>query len=295
MNQEQSVGPSVSILMVAHNAERTISLALSSLLSQTYPKWVCHIVDDASSDGTPEFLSRLRDKRFVVHHSPNRLGRGGARNLACRQATGKYLASLDADDFLFPYALELQVLALEADPSLGACTGSLLLFDSNYQVLGRRRTQIQPGRHVVSTPLTTRVPLGSTMLRHSLVGSHRFDDTLGRSEDRDFFDRVLQGTTLEVLAQPTYAYRWSLSLESVMEGLKNREVLFSRRLRTHPFRAGAQIAWNRMKRLFYPSFGKWGLWAALNGWRAKPATEEEAALFEGTLRALREEQVPSIS
>lgn len=279
--------------MVAHNAERTISLALSSLLSQTYTKWVCHIVDDASSDGTPKLLARLRDKRFVVHHAPNRLGRGGARNLACRQATGKYLASLDADDFLFPYALELQVLALEADPSLGACTGSLLLFNSNYQVLGRRRTQIQPGRHIVSTPLTTRVPLGSTMLRSSLLGSHRFDDTLGRSEDRDFFDRVLQGTTLEVLKQPTYAYRWSLSLDNVMEGLKNREALFGRRLRTNPVRAGAQIAWNRLKRLFYPSLARWGLWAALNEWRAKPATLEEAALFEDTLRALRQGPMPS--
>ena len=208
-------------------------------------------------------------------------------------ATGKYLASLDADDFLFPYALELQVLALEADPSLGACTGSLLLFNSNYQVLGRRRTQIQPGRHIVSTPLTTRVPLGSTMLRSSLLGSHRFDDTLGRSEDRDFFDRVLQGTTLEVLKQPTYAYRWSLSLDNVMEGLKNREALFGRRLRTNPVRAGAQIAWNRLKRLFYPSLARWGLWAALNEWRAKPATLEEAALFEDTLRALRQGPMPS--
>ena len=287
-DREPSTTPTVSILMVAHNAEPTISLALSSLISQTHANWCCHIVDDASTDGTSALLSRLRDPRLAIHSSPLRLGRGGARNLALRHVRGKYLASLDADDFLFPYALESQVRALESAPSLGACTGSLLLFGAGYVVLGRRRTQIQPGRHQIGSPLTTRVPLGSTMLRRSLIGSHRFDDSLERSEDRDFFDRVLRGTTLEVLAQPTYAYRWSLSLENVMEGLRNREALFRRAFPSSPLRAGTQVAWNRVKRLCYPAFSKWGLWTALNRWRTVPPAAEEVTLFRETLEALEQ-------
>lgn len=277
--------------MVAHNAVETIGDALSSLLLQGFPDWQCHIVDDASADGTGRLLERLTDSRFMVQHSARRLGRAGARNLALKQASGTYLASLDADDFLFPNALQSLVGTLEKEPGLSACTGSLLLFAPDLRPLGRRRTQIAPGKHRVFSPLTTRLPLGSTMIRRSLVAGNRFNEVLRRSEDRDFFDRILCGTELQVLPEPTYAYRWSLSLENVMEGLRNRETLFWHRLPASPARACLQIAWTRWKRLCYPALSSWGYWELLNRWRAVPVTLEESALFRHTLLALREKKV----
>lgn len=276
--------------MVAYNAESTISLALSSLLSQTYKNWQCLVIDDASTDGTAALLSAVAEPRLIVQRAPHRLGRGGARNLALQQATGAYLASLDADDFLFPHALEAQVKELEQDASLSACTGSLLLFGPDYCPLGRRRTQLGSGRYRIKLPLTTRVPLGSTMIRRELVGQERFNEALGRSEDRDFFDRVLRGGFIKVLARPTYAYRWCLELENVMEGLRNREVLFRRRLVSSPLRAASQIAWTRMKRLCYPALHHWGWWGGINRWRIVQPSSEEVFLFEKTLKTLRAQE-----
>ena len=276
----------VSILLVARDAAPTIGLALASLLAQDNVDWECQIVDDASTDGTANLLSRLIDPRFRVQRSSKRLGRGGARNLALERAKGCYLASLDADDFLFPGALEAQMRVLEDAPSLSACTGSLLLFSPNDRPIGRRRTQLSPGVHQIRSPLTTRSPLGPTMVRRNLVGANRFQESLKRSEDRDFYERVLDRGRVRVLPDLTYAYRWNLTLENVMLGLENREALFCRSLLSSPLRSASQLVWTRWKRLCYPALGSWGLWEVLNRWRAVPATAEEVVLFEQTLSAL---------
>jgi glycosyltransferase involved in cell wall biosynthesis len=286
MTFENPREPLVSILMVARNARGTVEFALASLLLQSYSNWECLIADDASTDGTAELLCELQDPRFKVQRSTEHLGRGGARNLALQKASGVYLASLDADDFLFRDAIASQVEVLQADSGLDACTGSLFLFSPEGLPLGRRRSQIRPGRYKIESPLTTRIPLGSTMIRRSLVGNELFQETLKRSEDRDFYDRVLDGSTVEVLGRLTYAYRWNLRFENVMAGLRNRSQLASRRFRRSPFRAAFQIVVAQVKLACYPVVRNLGLWNSMALWRVKPAKRHEAAFFEDALQTL---------
>src|SRR3954453_22057513 len=79
----------LSILMPVLNEERTIAAAVDAVLSAKYP---CEIelivVDDGSTDRTPDILSRLRDPRAVVQRHVRNLGKGAALQTAAATATG---------------------------------------------------------------------------------------------------------------------------------------------------------------------------------------------------------------
>lgn len=289
-NKSFEKSPLISIIMIARNAGETLPLAITSLRRQTYENWECLIVDDASQDHTRQLLEQLQDRRFTPIFSRVHLGRGAARNLALDQAKGNYITNLDADDFLFPNALKQQVQILEESPCLAACTGSVFLFTPDYRPVGRRRSQICPGLYTITTPLTTRLPLAPTVLRTRHIGSCRFNEKLQRSEDRDFYDRVLNRKRLLVLQELTYAYRWNLSYNNVLEGLKNRKKLCRKRVGENPTRAMKQLFFTVLQLKLYPIVRRLGLWDALNRWRAIPPTDSETSNFHSLLRELKHEQ-----
>lgn len=90
--------PGLSIIMAAYNEERSIARAVEGVLACDYPCLIeLIIVDDGSTDRTPEFLADITDARVVVHrHEVNR-GKGAALLSAAALAQGTYILPFDAD------------------------------------------------------------------------------------------------------------------------------------------------------------------------------------------------------
>ena len=88
----------VSILMPAHNAEKTILRAVNSLLEQSYENVEIIVVDDCSTDNTLKILSQIEDKRLKVIPS-EKIGVAKARNITLANANGEFIAFCDSDDF----------------------------------------------------------------------------------------------------------------------------------------------------------------------------------------------------
>jgi glycosyltransferase EpsE len=73
------------------------------------------VVNDGSSDDTATVLDAITDERLRVIHLP-RTGRAASLALACREARGRYIANLDADDISYPDRIEKQAAFLDAHP-----------------------------------------------------------------------------------------------------------------------------------------------------------------------------------
>ncbi len=105
--------PEVSVIVPTYNRAHLVARAVDSVLGQTYRP--CHVilVDDGSTDGTADLISRRYAHEPRVHyvHQRNR-GVSAARNTALEQATGDYLAFLDSDDFWRPWKLQVDVACL---------------------------------------------------------------------------------------------------------------------------------------------------------------------------------------
>ena len=91
-----------SLIMPAYNAEKYICAAIDSAVSQTYSNWELIIVDDGSTDRTPEIIDEYakKDARIVVVHQSNSGTASAVRNKALQYVTGDYVQMLDADDLI---------------------------------------------------------------------------------------------------------------------------------------------------------------------------------------------------
>lgn len=105
--------PDVSVIIPMHNAAATIDRLLDSLLAIDAVSVEVVVVDDASTDGSPDRVEALgRDEVVVERFAVNR-GAGIARNRGFEVATGRYVLFFDADDEIHPTALAAAVKGLD--------------------------------------------------------------------------------------------------------------------------------------------------------------------------------------
>lgn len=101
----------VSIITPTYNSEKYVIETIKSVLNQTYTDFELIIVDDCSSDNTVSIIKSFadKDKRIILRELINNIGAAEARNIALREASGRYIAFLDSDDVWLNNKLELQL------------------------------------------------------------------------------------------------------------------------------------------------------------------------------------------
>lgn len=118
-------GPAVSILTATYNSAHTLVRACTSLRGQTIGNWQHIIVDDGSTDDTPQVLATFtHDSRVTVIRQPN-AGQGAALNTGLNHATGQFIAFLDADDEYLPHHLAAHLTHMDAHPAVDLLWGGL--------------------------------------------------------------------------------------------------------------------------------------------------------------------------
>ena len=112
--------PLVSCVMTTWNGERYIRQAIDSALAQDYQPLEIVVIDDGSTDSTPEICRSYGDR--IRYFQCAKCSKGGSTQVvrAYAEARGEYLAPLDHDDVWLPGKISRQVAALAAAPDAGA-------------------------------------------------------------------------------------------------------------------------------------------------------------------------------
>jgi glycosyltransferase involved in cell wall biosynthesis len=113
--------PTVSILMTAYNKDHSIARAIESVLASSFKDFELIIVDDNSKDKTLEIIKKYAvvDSRIKLFVNQKTQGDYPNRNTAASYAIGKYLKYIDADDYIYPWGLELLVCMMERFSGVG--------------------------------------------------------------------------------------------------------------------------------------------------------------------------------
>jgi glycosyltransferase involved in cell wall biosynthesis len=184
----------VSCIVPVFNGERYLPEALDSILAQSHRPLEIIIVDDGSTDRTPE-IARELDGPVRYLRQPN-AGPATARNTGIDAATGDLVAFLDHDDLWHPDKLARQVTRFAVRPELDAC----VTHASNFWIseLGKEaeRQRDDPRARGVPGFFTSALVVRRPLFER--VG--RFDPARRHSDDTDWFLRASdQGAIIEVL------------------------------------------------------------------------------------------------
>lgn len=146
----------LSVLVCAYNAQATIKRCLDSLLNQSAEGLEIIVVDDGSSDQTPQILDEYaKHTKIRVIHQPNG-GVSKARNTALNAATGDYITYLDSDDFAVEDIYKEILHLAEAAQSDILIYDSLFDWGSHQKYFdmggGAKEGQLTPAQYVLSEP-----------------------------------------------------------------------------------------------------------------------------------------------
>ncbi len=97
----------ISVIIPVYNVEKYLNRCVESVINQTYKNLQIILVDDGSSDSSPDICDKYvqTDSRILVVHKTNG-GVSSARNVGLNKATGKYVTFIDSDDWVHPQFLE---------------------------------------------------------------------------------------------------------------------------------------------------------------------------------------------
>jgi len=121
--------PKVSIIITCYNTGRFLRAAVDSALAQDYKPLEVVVVDDGSTDDTPEVMASYGAK--IVGIRQENKGCAGARNTALEVSTGEIVVILDADDLLLPEAVSSKVRLMQSEPNVGLVTSVAGYIDEN--------------------------------------------------------------------------------------------------------------------------------------------------------------------
>ncbi|AFM19293.1 glycosyl transferase [Mycolicibacterium chubuense NBB4] len=143
--------PTVSMLVAVRDEVDDIEQCIRTMVGSDYPRLEVIVVDDASTDGTPEVLRRLAAElpMTVLYNETNR-GKKHALTDGVRIASGEVLAFTDSDCVLAPDALSRCVWALTANPDLGAVSGHARALNADETVLTRAQDTWYDGQFRVA-------------------------------------------------------------------------------------------------------------------------------------------------
>lgn len=185
-----ATSPLISVIIPAYNQAAYISEAIQSVLAQTFPHFELIVVDDGSTDETPEILAELRDPRIRVIRQPN-AGLSAARNTGLRASSAPLVTFLDADDYFLPTKLEVLSAYLDQHPEVGMVAGRVRYIDQRGQLI----LEPAPPSIPLSLPhllFANPVCVSAVLLRRNWLDRVGvFDESLRACEDWDLWLRLL--------------------------------------------------------------------------------------------------------
>jgi len=219
------MNPRVSVVIRTYNRAHLLGEAIESVLGQTIRDLELIVVDDGSTDETPDLLDRYsgRIRAVFLAHTANP---AAVFNAGIRLAQGEYVAFLDSDDIWLPDKLARQLESLESDSRFGFAYGNLRLL---YQDGRLSAPALSPAEIVKGSVLRTMVrnmcihPSTVVVRREWFDRRGLFDESIPICEDFFFFLDLARLTDAVGISKPMSLIRQHPGQISTRWGLRNYE------------------------------------------------------------------------
>ncbi|RXG24899.1 glycosyltransferase family 2 protein [Leeuwenhoekiella aequorea] len=206
--------PLISIILPTFNGQKYLELAIISILNQTYQNFELIIVDDFSSDSTPQIIEKYLeiDSRIKAIRNPKNLNLPTSLNKGHCLAKGAYMTWTSDDNILkvnFLECLLLGILKTDVD-----------VIYSNFEIVDHSNNFIRINKVGTIDRLPFENVIGASFLYKSIVFTNiQYRESLSGIEDYDFWIRAAQSYKFKIIKDVLYKYR--IHTETLTYSLRN--------------------------------------------------------------------------
>lgn len=194
----------ITIAIPFYNAEKYLSLAIDSVIKQTYKDWILLLVDDGSTDSSLNIANDYskQDNRILVFSDGENKNLGYRLNQIPNLVTTEYLARMDADDIMHPQKIEKQMLILLKHPEIDVLGTNSYSIDENNIVFGIRLPETK------DVFVKTKEFIHPTiMAKTQWFKNNLYDVDALRIEDKELWYRTNNKFSFYMLTEPLFFYR----------------------------------------------------------------------------------------
>jgi len=234
MLTEKNKKPIVSVILPVYNAGTYLSIAINSILKQTFTDFELLIINDCSTDNSLSIISSFTDERIRVINNKKNFGLIDTLNIGIDSARGKYIARMDQDDYSLPERFAKQVTYLENNLKVAVLATRIAFINSEGEITGdwsddTKYTQEKSIRHAMAFSNCIAHP--TVMVRAEVYKKYKYKIYQKSSEDWDLWLRLLaDGLVIHKLDEVLLHYR--IHPQSIMTGEKNNVTLQQRLIKT---------------------------------------------------------------
>jgi glycosyltransferase EpsE len=201
--------PLVSVVMATYNdLPKYLSLAISSILNQTFRNFELIILDDSTNINTIDTINLYsNDDRVIIIRKQKKMGFVSALNEGIKIAKGKYIARMDGDDISLPNRLKMQVDFMEKHSDFVLISSSMSYIDENNNIIGRNFSYLTDGRIKKILQITNPIVHTSALFKKDVclrIGGYSL---INNSEDYLLWKQMSKYGKIKLLLKPIVQYR----------------------------------------------------------------------------------------
>ncbi|WP_372366657.1 glycosyltransferase family 2 protein [Candidatus Uabimicrobium sp. HlEnr_7] len=179
----------VTVIIPTFNRELFIGKCIDAVQKQSHKNIELIVVDDGSTDNTPQILSQYKQQIKVI--TQKNMGVSSARNIGIANANGNFIAFCDSDDYWLPKKIQLQLSLFNQNPNAMLCYTNEIWIKNGQRINPKKKHQKFSG-HILSKCLEMCIvsPSSIIMRREFFNEIGNFDETLPACEDYDLWVRA---------------------------------------------------------------------------------------------------------
>lgn len=199
-----NASPLVTVVITTYNHGRFLPDAIHSVLQQDHTQVELIVVDDGSTDNTPQLIQQYASVKYLPQTNQ---GLAAARNTGLAHATGEWICFLDADDALLPNAIKTQLSYALANTSAGFISGGHIIADENLQPKKEVAAKIS-SHHFEELLQRNYIGMHAAVLyQKKILQQYPFDASFTGCEDYDVYLRISADFPVVTHTQPIALYR----------------------------------------------------------------------------------------
>ncbi len=221
--------PLVSVVMSVYNTkEEYLREAIESILTQTYKTFEYIIIDDACEERTRRIIESYDDSRIKIFRNEKNIGLTASLNIGIKEAMGKYIARMDADDVSYPQRLEQSVLYMERNPQIGLIGTYVKWGKRTEKSYGKLNSSARKALFIINNAGPVHP---SAMIRKSFLDEYSltYNEEYKKAQDYELWIRCLEHTELVVVPQVLLFYR--IHQEQISEAQRLQQDIYANELK----------------------------------------------------------------